>query len=173
MTDIDVCHIPVLVGFLALGGLRWCLRLHFQFSTYVVVLDVLTFLFFLSYSSAIDFLAFLRIWPFNERTGIPLFMWDSMMLLVKSFQFSSILSLICPSCKAINFMGNKPCEHSLLTGTNREVINPSGDMWPLVSHDGLTLTSGCLFKKSLKPCGATGANSQVWEVLIIRSFLPF
>lgn len=68
------------------------------------------------------------IWLFDERTEIPLFIREFIILLVKSYRFPFILSPICSSCKAINFMGNKPCDHSLLMGTNRKVTDPSGDM---------------------------------------------
>lgn len=110
-------------------------------------------------------------WPFDKMTRIVFFIWVFIILLVKSLRFSFILSLICPSCKSINFMGCKPCEHSLLTGTNRKVTDPSGGSYWSVTMD-YPYHGVVSFKTSLKPCGATGTNPQVLEPLTI-TFQPF
>lgn len=110
-------------------------------------------------------------WPFDKRTRIAFFIWGFIILLVKSLGFSFTLSLICPSCKSINFMGYKPCEHSLLTGTNRKVTDPSGGSYWSVTMD-YPYHGVVSFKTSLRPCGATGTNPQVLEPLTI-TFQPF
>lgn len=69
------------------------------------------------------------IWPFDKRIGIIHLRFHYCIGEIISIFF--ILSLICPSCNTIhflNFIGKNPCEHSLLTGTNRKVTDPSGDM---------------------------------------------
>lgn len=137
----------------------------------VVASDVLSYLFFPpSFPKVADvdvsILAFLtKGLELHFSSEFSLFYWSNHLNFLPSFL------LFVPVVSSINFMGYKPCEHSLLTGTNRKVTDPSGGSYWSVTMD-YPYHRVVSFKSSLKPCGATGTNPQVLEPLTI-TFQPF